>query len=86
MKFRAVFYISSRPDLEERCVYLEAPQRDAARERLRSELSERFDCKPEDVEWYNLVGEFEAAEEVNERVVGWTPEGVIVDRNPLDLD
>jgi len=84
MKFRAVFSVAHKEP--ERCIYFEAPNRDEARQTIERELLDRYKCEIEDIEYYNLVSEFENPSAVNDFAVGWRGYEV-TDReeNPLIL-
>ena len=87
MKFRAYFEIAGRPDIEETPVYLEAENRDKAKEKISNALTEKFGCTDDDIQLFNLVSEFENPEGVRDRVCGWEAGKPIAwDKNPLIID
>ena len=85
IKFRAFFYIEGRDD-SERGVYFEAKNTDDADDIIRNGVADIYNCKAKDVEFYNLVSEFENPEGVNDKVVGWEAGKPIAwDDDPLIL-
>jgi len=85
MNFRAIFSIKNKE--AERCVYLSAEHKDAVIQRIESEIPKLYSCNKEDLEYYNIVSEFEEPSAINEFAVGWCNGKVIaVEENPLILN
>jgi len=75
MKFRAIFEVKNKED--ERCIYLTADNRDKAKEIIISEISKLYKCGADEIEFYNLISEFEDSSAVNDFAVGWSAGKVI---------
>ena len=68
-------------------IWLEAPHKDAARQKIKTGLAKLLNCKADDIEYYNLVSEFEAPDAVNNKVTGWRGKDPIAwDENPITLE
>ena len=86
IKYRAYIEVTGREDISETPVYLQAENRDTAKELIVSGITEKFNCQPEQVEIWNLTSEFENPEGVRDGVCGWEAgQPVAWDENPLIL-
>ena len=86
MKFRAIFCLKSRPNMDERIAYVDAPQATAAREAIVAGVAKHYGVDPSDVEFWNFTSEFEDPAAVLRRETGWRGDTPIAwDTDPLEL-